>query len=156
MARPTDEKKDKTIKLRVSDELYEKLERESEGNMSGYVRSVLNGDTKTDSVEIKKLKAEIAALRKELKSKESSVPQNDRWPDIRNMLRARCVEGADANFDKELWGLVKIVPVDWKPSSEVSSLPMSEATYKDLDNMCRLSAMTFDKFMDYIRRLFND
>ena len=33
---------------------------------------------------------------------------------------------------------------------------MSEDTYRDLEQMCKLSGLTFDKFMDYIRRLFND
>lgn len=33
---------------------------------------------------------------------------------------------------------------------------MSEETYRDLEQMCKLSGLTFDKFMDYIRRLFND
>ena len=46
MGRPTDEKKDKTIKLRLSEELYERLEKESEGNMSEYVRGILSGKNK--------------------------------------------------------------------------------------------------------------
>lgn len=103
MGRPTEEKKDRTIKLRISDELYERLERESEGNMSGYVRGILSGE---NSAEIKRLKAEIAELR--------SAPQGD------------------------------------------NQLPISEETYKDLENMCRLSGLTFANFMNYIRRLFND
>lgn len=148
MGRPTEEKKDRTIKLRISDELYERLERESEGNMSGYVRGILSGE---NSAEIKRLKAEIAELRKE-----KSAPQRDRWPDIRNVLKTRCIEGADTAFDKELWGLVKIVPENWRPSQGDNQLPISEETYKDLENMCRLSGLTFANFMNYIRRLFND
>lgn len=35
-------------------------------------------------------------------------------------------------------------------------LPMSEETYRDIENMCRLSGLTFANFMNYIQRLFND
>lgn len=33
---------------------------------------------------------------------------------------------------------------------------MSEETYKDLENMCRLSGFTLARFMDKVRELFND
>lgn len=51
MARPTDEKKDKTIKLRISEELYESLAKDGP-NMSETIRKILKGENKTavDSV----------------------------------------------------------------------------------------------------------
>lgn len=117
MGRPTNEKKDRTIKLRISEELYEKLERESEGNISGYVRGVLSGETKcnTELRDIETLKAENCVLQNKLKEIEGRVSKSEGVPQI-----------------------------------------MSEETYRDLEQMCKASAIPIDKFMDYIRRLFND
>ena len=119
MGRPTEEKKDKTIKLRLSEELYERLEKESEGNMSGYVRRILSGDSKAKVEADKRLKEENEALKtqiKELSERVVSVPQND----------------------------------------NATQTIMSEATYRDLSNMCQLSGLTFERFMDRVRELFND
>lgn len=51
MARPTDEKKDRTIKLRISEELYADLITRGP-NMSETIRKILKGENKTavDSV----------------------------------------------------------------------------------------------------------
>ena len=108
MGRPTNEKKDRTIKLRVSDELYERLERESEGNMSGYVREILSSG---NSKEEERLRAENKAL----KDRIEELPKTGDVPKL-----------------------------------------MSEETYKDLSDMCRLGGFTFERFMERIRELFND
>lgn len=42
-----------------------------------------------------------------------------------------------------------------KEDEDVPKL-MSEETYKDLSNMCRLGGFTFERFMERIRELFND
>ena len=51
MGRPTDEKKDRTIKLRISEELYADLITRGP-NMSETIRKILKGENKTavDSV----------------------------------------------------------------------------------------------------------
>lgn len=53
----------------------------------------------------------------------------------------------------------KLKEIEGRTSSrENEGVPkiMSEDTYNDIDGMCKASGLTFDKFMDYIRRLFND
>ena len=64
MGRPTDEKKDRTIKLRISEELYADLITRGP-NMSETIRKILKGENKTavDSVpqnEITKIVEEMA------------------------------------------------------------------------------------------------
>ena len=46
MARPTDERKDRTIKLRISEELYESLAKGGP-NMSETIRKILKGENTT-------------------------------------------------------------------------------------------------------------
>ena len=119
MGRPTEEKKDRTIKLRLSEELYERLEKESEGNMSGYVRRILSGDSKAKVEADKRLKEENEALKTQIKELSE-----------------------------------RVVSVSHKEN--VTQTIMSEATYRDLNNMCQLSGLTFERFMDRVRELFND
>lgn len=116
MARTTDDRKGKTVILRINDELHERLKAESEKeekSISEYIRGILSSETKC----------------------------NTELRDIENLRAENCVL---QNRIKELAG-----------AKGVSQI-MSEETYKDLEQMCRLSGLTIDRFMDYIRRLFND
>lgn len=75
----------------------------------------------------------------------SEIKCNTELRDIETLKAENCVL---QNKLKEIEGRVS--------KSEGVPQIMSEDTYRDLEEMCKLSGLTFDKFMDYIRRLFND
>lgn len=82
MGRPTDEKKEKTVKLRISGELYEEIERRGD-NISETIRSLIR-----DGMNY--------VPQKKVESEQNSVPQNtsqgimseETYRDLEQMCRA--------------------------------------------------------------------
>lgn len=124
MARTTNEKKGKTVIVRISDELHERLMRESsdEGvSMSEYARGILSGERKcnTESEELRALKEENSVLQKEIEH-----------------LREPKINEPENNV--------------------IQNKVMSDATYRDLEDMCMKSGLSVSKFFDRICELFNE
>lgn len=85
MGRPTSERKGKTVIVRISDELHERLKRESENenvSLSEYAREILDssGKCNTKNSELENLKEENNVLQNEIerlkREKGSNVIQN--------------------------------------------------------------------------------
>ena len=85
MGRPTSERKGKVVIVRISDDLHERLKRESENenvSLSEYAREILDGGKicNTKNTEIENLKSENNVLQNEIerlkREKEGNVIQN--------------------------------------------------------------------------------
>ena len=126
MARPTTEKKDKTVKLRISEEMYEELLRRGD-NVSETIRGM-----------IRNVPQKVA---------DNSVPHIDE-------LQKRCVDEAEEYFKNGEYKEIKIVTnaygieceraVDNVPQKNGYEIPY--AIYHDIDQMCGFFGIGIDDF----------
>ena len=148
MGRPTSERKEKTVKLRVSEEMYSEIE--------GY------GDNISES--IRELIRNGMGVKKHGEIPEGeNVPQKEvnEW---KAALLWRCKGGAEEFLKKSRWEEVTIISnSDYEKITKNSGIVpqnmiegMPEKDYKDLESMCKASYMTVGQFMESVYRLFSD
>ena len=148
MGRPTSERKEKTVKLRVSEEMYSEIEGYGD-NISESIRELIR-----NGMGVKK--------RGEIPESEN-VPQKEvnEW---KTALLGRCKGEADEFLGRNMLDYVTIISnSDYVKLSEKGGIVpqntiegMSEKDYKDLESMCKASYMTVGQFMESVYRLFND
>lgn len=126
MGRPTEEKKDKVIKIRISEDLYERLKGQ---NMSETIRRALDGKKVGDSVPIKQYKA-----------------LKERF----NTLSARVRPEAQDYWDNEIYTGVEIVPIGFVKQNFVPT--ELQPILKDTLDMIRLSVGE-DEMINFVKDL---
>lgn len=126
MGRPTTEKKEKTVKLRISEELYNEVVGRGE-NVSETIRGMIR-----DSL--------VPQNPSKVKPRENSVPQKG----IEDALVVRCKdEETEKIFKEARYEEVTIVKNDYVPQN-----PLSEKLVGQIEHMCsffKIDAETFLK-----------
>lgn len=135
MGRPTDEKKDRTIKIRLSEEMYEAVEKRG-GNLSETLRNLIR---------------EGIMPRKEGTKKPL---ENDYLSRLEGICRYKAEEKLKAKKIEEL----RLIPeTELKRLEETPrSGFMSSSTQRELEDMCRISGIETSYFMERVKDLFKD
>lgn len=146
MGRPTTEKKDKTVKLRISEEMYESL---GGGNVSEKIRELIRGGV------IKR--GEIL--------KGEYVPQKELsrlYVSIHGVCEGNAKDYLES-IERSDWSKVRIIPeaAYKKVLNDGNNVPqntdlMDKAVEKDLVDMCRLSGISTHDFFRGVCELWND
>lgn len=142
MGRPTEELKDRTVKLRLSKELYEEVEKNGV-NMSESIRNLIR-----------------VGLKKHGKIQSGgNVPQNEE-EGLKAALLLRCTDKSRKIFEESGWSEIRVVTneeyAERGKNVPQNLLEIGEEKYSDLENMCRVSGMSVGRFMEYVYRLFSE
>lgn len=97
MSRPTDDKKEHFIGVRINDEIKEFLESQN-CSMSEYIRKVLEDVKRNGGI---------------VKHNDNSVKQNNRERELLDRLATRVTPDAEKDFKNEVYTGLKIVPVGY-------------------------------------------
>lgn len=138
MGRPTDEKKDRTVKLRISEEMYADIEGCGE-NISETIREMIRGGLEKHG----KIQSGV------------NVPQKGE-NELKAALLLRCTKNAREIFEKCDWEGVTVISNAERESVPQNPLGMDGEHYGDLMRMCEISGMSVGRFMEYVYRLFSD
>lgn len=145
MGRPTTEKKEKTVKLRVSEELYGEIEKCGD-NISESIRELIRAGLGIE--------------------KHGEIPEGNFVPqkevnEWEAALKGRCKGDADEFFGRHMWNRITVLTNEeyekiTKSGEIVPQNIMKESTYRELEDMCIKSGFSTERFFDRVCEMFND
>ena len=159
MARPTEERKDKTVKLRISEELYREIE-ERGSNVSETIRNLIRRGLEGNVPQNKSIEKSEKILLKDY------VPQKEVEKILRE-ISARC-DGEESLREfkaKKFESLVVVREEEWRKKEQEDNAPqnieeivqwiMDKAVYKDINEMCRSCQISTHDFYRGVCDLWN-